>query len=32
MKKKTNPKKFKNKKFFGCPELPALQNNFVFGA
>jgi hypothetical protein len=30
--KKSNPKKLKNKKFFGCPKLPATQNNFVFGA
>jgi hypothetical protein len=30
--KKSNPKKFKNKKFFGCPKLPATQNNSVFGA
>jgi hypothetical protein len=30
--KKSNPKKIKNKKFFGCPKQPATQNNYVFGA
>jgi hypothetical protein len=30
--KKSNPTKLKNKKFFGCPKLPATQNNSVFGA
>jgi hypothetical protein len=29
---KSNPKKSKNKKFFGCPKLPATQNNSVLGA
>jgi hypothetical protein len=30
--KKSNPKKFKNKKFFSYPKLPASQKNYVFGA
>jgi hypothetical protein len=30
--KKSNPKKLKNKKIFGCSKLPATQNNSVFGA
>jgi hypothetical protein len=30
--KKSNPKKFKNKKFFGYRKLPATQNNSVFAA
>jgi hypothetical protein len=29
---KSNPKKIKNKEFFGCSKLPACQMNFVFGA
>jgi hypothetical protein len=30
--KESNPKKLKDKKFFGYPKLPATQNNYVFGA
>jgi hypothetical protein len=32
MKKESNPKKLKKYKVFWLPELPELQNNFVFGA
>jgi hypothetical protein len=32
LKKKSNPNKLKDKKFFGCPKLPASQKNYVFGA
>jgi hypothetical protein len=31
-KKKSNPKKFKTKKFFGCPKLPSGPKKSVFGA
>jgi hypothetical protein len=30
--KKSNPKILKNRKFFGLPELPKLQKNYVLGA